>query len=317
MDGRRIAVIRLGAMGDIIHALPAVASLKYSFPHSYLAWIIDRKWTALLESNPFVDEVIAVDSSSLPGVLQARKQVGSRRYDFAVDFQGLTKSAAIASRSRADRIYGFHYRDLREKIAGLFYSHPIKPAASHMVDRCLDLAAGAGATSIVRSFPLPLGRPEDRLPEDPFVLACPLAGWPAKQWPLEYYQKLGESLLRDTGLRLVLNGPPESGFPHITGIPGLIDATRRAVAVVGTDSGPLHLAAALGKPGVAIYGPTDPARNGPYAGTIDVLRDPAAVTSYKRRRAIDPSMWNITPEMVLERLKSQLLCRARVADSSS
>jgi heptosyltransferase-1 len=114
-----------------------------------------------------------------------------------------------------------------------------------------------------------------------------------------------------------LNGPPQSGFPHITGVPGLIDATRRAAAVVGTDSGPLHLAAALGKPGVAIYGPTDPARNGPYGGTIDVLRDPAAVTSYKRRRAIDPSMRNITPEMVLERLKSQLLCRARVADSSS
>src|SRR5207248_3009600 len=135
-----------------------------------------------------------------------------------------------------------------------------------------DLAASAGAAATLRTFPLPPGRPEGMLPEGPYVLACPLAGWRSKQWPLDHYRQLARRL-RDLGLTLVLNGPasafaslasvPEAR-PHCSGIAGLIDATRRAAAVVGVDSGPLHLAAALGKPGVAIFGPTDPARNGPY-----------------------------------------------------
>lgn len=92
----------------------------------------------------------------------------------------------------------------------------------------------------------------------------------------------------------------------MSGLPGLIDATRRAAAVVGVDSGPLHLAAALEKPGVAIYGPTDPARNGPYGATFTVLRAPGAATSYKRQPAIDPSMAAITADQVLEALQERL-----------
>ncbi len=105
------------------------------------------------------------------------------------------------------------------------------------------------------------------MPEGDFVLASPLAGWGAKQWPLENYARLADKLRRDCGLPLVLNAPHPiemaGAMSHVSGIPGLIDATRRATAVVGVDSGPMHLAAALGKPGVAIFGPTDPARNGP------------------------------------------------------
>jgi heptosyltransferase-1 len=110
---------------------------------------------------------------------------------------------------------------------------------------------------------------------------------------------------------LVVNGPPQAAgllasVPgaqlHLSGVAGLIDATRRAYAVIGVDSGPLHLAAALGKPGVAIYGPTDPASHGPYGGSIRVLRWADAVTSYKRRSEIDESMRAITPLAVLEAL---------------
>jgi heptosyltransferase-1 len=120
----------------------------------------------------------------------------------------------------------------------------------------------------------------------------------------------------ETGLALVLNGPPDSysllaevtgTLPHSSTIPGLIDATRRATAVIGVDSGPLHLAAALGKPGVAIFGPTDPARNGPYGGTFKVLRSPRAQTTYKRKPAVDLSMRDVSPEAVFEALKSQLV----------
>jgi heptosyltransferase I len=94
----------------------------------------------------------------------------------------------------------------------------------------------------------------------------------------------------------------------------LIDATRRAAAVVGVDSGPLHVAAALGKPGVAIFGPTDPAQTGPYGGSFTVLRSPHAVTSYKRRNEIDPSMRAVTPDAVFDALQPQLARRNHPAD---
>jgi heptosyltransferase-1 len=95
-------------------------------------------------------------------------------------------------------------------------------------------------------------------------------------------------------------------LPHVSGLAGLIDATRRAAAVIGLDSGPLHLAAALGKPGVAIFGPTDPARNGPYGSTLTVLRSPRAITSYRRATQPDTSMFAITPDDVFTALVPQL-----------
>jgi heptosyltransferase-1 len=157
---------------------------------------------------------------------------------------------------------------------------------------------------------LPPGNPEGRLPEGAFVLASPLAGWGSKQWPIENYSALGARLRGECGIRLVLNGrePIQAADtePHVSGVPGLIDATRRAAAVVGVDSGPLHIAAAIGKPGVAIYGQTDPAATGPYGTSITVLRSPDAATTYKRRSETDPSMRDITPDMVFEQLRAIL-----------
>ena len=177
----------------------------------------------------------------------------------------------------------------------------------HAVERNLDLAAAAGASNILRTFPLPPGEQQAKLPEGDFVLASPLAGWGAKQWPLEYYSKLAERLHRECGMPLVLDAPyplhVQGTETHVSTLAGLIYATRRATAVVGLDSGPLHLAAALGKQGVAIYGPTDPARHGPYGGTIAVLRSPDAVTTYRRTAEPDASMREITPDQVFEALE--------------
>jgi heptosyltransferase-1 len=161
-------------------------------------------------------------------------------------------------------------------------------------------------------FPLPPGRPEGVLPGGEFVLASPLAGWRSKQWPMEHYRELA-ARLRHLNIPLVLNGPPSAGaelaqvpgaIAHWSGIAGLIHATRRAAAVIGVDSGPLHLAAALNKPGVAIYGPTDPALNGPFGDSLQLLRAPDAVTSYKRGATPDASMWRVQPELVFEALRA-------------
>jgi heptosyltransferase-1 len=134
---------------------------------------------------------------------------------------------------------------------------------------------------------------------------------------------LAALLRRDLGVPLLLDGPPSAqplfrsvnaAVPHASGLPGLIWTTRRAAAVVGVDSGPLHIAAALGKPGVAIYGPTDPARNGPYGDSLRVLRCGDAVTTYRRGSSIDESMTRISPEQVFEMLRSVLRERRRSAD---
>jgi heptosyltransferase-1 len=306
----RILVIRLGSMGDVIHALPAVASLKHSFPHSRLSWIIKPRWAPLLEGNPFVDEVIPFERS-FDGVRAAWKRLRSEPYQLAIDLQGLIQSALIGAASRADKIVGLARSQARERPAALFYSSAIRTSAAHRVDRYLELAAAAGASNLLRTFPLPQGQPEAMLPDGNFVLACPLAGWGSKQWPLDHYEDLAARL----SMPLVVNGPPESAEQlaairgarvHLSGLPGLIDATRRAHAVVGVDSGPLHLAAALGKPGAAIYGPTDPVSHGPYGGTIRVLRRPEAVTSYKRRPDDDGSMRAIEPAAVIEALEDAL-----------
>jgi heptosyltransferase-1 len=330
----RILVVRLGAMGDIVHALPAVASLKQGFPGAHLTWVIEPQWAALLEGNPFVDRVILLHRRSASGVLASLRELRAAPFDLAVDFQGLLKSAVVAAAAGPKRIFGWDRGQLREAAAGVFYTHRASSAAAHVVDRNLDLAAAAGASEAVRVFPLPAGRPEAPLPEGAFVLASPMAGWRAKQWPLENYLALAGLLLRECKLPLVLNGPPGSlgrltdegplrtrspgvcptletadgVWRHACGLPGLIDATRRATAVVGVDSGPMHLAAALGKPGVALFGPTDPARNGPYGDSLRVLRWPGALTTYKRLGEIDESMRRIAPEEVFESLRAALGC---------
>jgi len=318
-SGPRILVVRLGAMGDVIHTLPAVASLKHSFPGSHLTWLIEAQWAPLLAGNPYVDSVAIFRRGSPRAWIRTWRKLRSGGFDFAVDFQGLVKSALAASMARPDRIFGFHQSQLRERAAALFYSNRTLAHAAHVVDRNLELAADAGAANILRTFPLPEGSAEGELPASGFVLASPLAGWPSKQWPLDYYGRIAQRLDRELGVPLVLNVPPGmeslvAGIPctrvHVSSVSGLIDATRRASDVIGVDSGPLHLAAALAKPGVAVFGPTDPARNGPYGGTVAVLRSPRAVTSYKRAREIDASLRVIEPDSVFETLKAHLARRA-------
>jgi heptosyltransferase I len=302
----RILVIRLSSMGDVIHALPAAASLKHSFPYSSLTWIVRERWAPLLENNPFVSRVIPVDRGPR-GVLRVWKAVRGERFDLVVDFQGLIQSALIATAVNSPKKVGLHRSQARESLASLFYSTTVLTRELHRVERNLELASAAGAASLLRVFPLPEGRPEGVLPRGSFVLACPFAGWGAKQWPLEYFEEVARGL----DIPLVLNGPPGSAaalervrgaHPHISGIAGLIHATRRASAVIGADSGPLHLAAALSKPGVAIYGPSDPSVHGPYGGSIQVLRAPDAETSQKRRSR-DESMNAIAPSQVLSALE--------------
>src|SRR5579885_3088384 len=193
----RILVVRLGAMGDIVHTLPAVASLKQSHPRSHLTWLVERKWAPLLEENPYVDRVLLLDRSSPHALYRSWRSLRAQPYDFAVDFQGLLKSALALFSARVTRTFGFDKKQVRERWAALFYSHSVFSQSTHVVERNLDLAVAAGATQVVRDFPLPPGNPEGKLPFDRFLLASPLAGWGSKQWPISSYERLGALLRRE------------------------------------------------------------------------------------------------------------------------
>ena len=252
---------------------------------------------------------------------RARAELRAGRFDLAIDFQGLLKSALLARAARPVRILGFHKDLLRERAAGLFYSDQVASRSRHVVDQNLDLVAAAGASERRVEFPLPECRAEGDVPDSDFVLASPIAGWKAKQWPAAYYAELARLLRQRHGWTLVINCAPAEReeaeaivaqapegccLLNGTSIEGLIGVTRLSRAVVGVDSGPMHLAAALGKPGVALFGPTDPARNGPYASSFAVIRSQEAATTYRRSNNIAPSMQAINPKQVMDALETQL-----------
>jgi heptosyltransferase I len=292
-----ILAIRLGALGDIIHALPAIQSLKQSFPASKLALLIAPRWLPIVEGNPFIDEFIAPRASALHRL----------RPEFAFDFQGLLKSALLGRLAQPKAFYGFGRSVAREPLASALYTHRIPVIGPHRIERNLQLIAAAAASRLTTDAWIPPGRTEGDLPSGPFVLASPFAGWAGKQWPIENYDAVGQLLSRE-GLELVVNVPGEKRVAlrhvrvHTSSISGLIGATRRATAIIGVDSGPLHLAAALRKPGVAIYGPTDPKMTGPFGKTMAVIRSEDVETTYKRQSDIHASMRDITPEWVTNAL---------------
>ncbi len=197
-------------MGDIIHALPAVASLKHSYPGWRLTWAVEPQWLPLLAENPFVDRVVAIRRDAL---LESRRDLRAEAYDFAVDFQGLLKSAVVVSLARPQRIFGFHQRQTRERAAGLFYSNKTVSQSVHVVDRNLDLAAAAGAASVLKKFPLPAGERGRGVAGGRFRAGLAAGGLALQAVaPANHYAALAERLGKELGIPLVLNGPPGSGF---------------------------------------------------------------------------------------------------------
>ena len=279
----RVLVIRLGAFGDVLHAMPAATALARS--GAEVTWVVDRKWAPLLRACPV--KTVAFDRRNAGEVITVARELRGAGLAVAYDFQGLVKTALVGRVSGAPRRIGFVSSYLRERVAGWFYTERVTPLGTHVVEHNLSLVGLAGA-----EFPLPVGTVVEGLPTGPFVLASERAGWRAKEWPTENYAALEKGL----PVPLVMNRAEWD-------LDQLIYATRRAAAVLGLDSGPMHLAAALGKPGVALFGPTSPERNGPYGGTITVMRAPGAETTYKRNQEIAASMRAIRVDAVREALE--------------
>ena len=338
----RILIIRLGAMGDVIHALPAVAALRAGLPGVEIGWLIEERWTELLaapESRlggtpqmPLVDHLHLVDTRAWRAapfsdetwseIRNTRQDLKAARYDAAIDFQGLTKSALLARLSGAPTRLGF--TQPKERIASLFYTRQIETTAKHVVEQNLQLAFSLVRPKLILDGNVPHF---ELLPRDPaaeawctaelqrrairdFVLISPGGGWGAKLWPAERYGEVARAL---SGVTALVNfAPGEEGLARRViaasggaaqavqcSVGELVALTRRARVFIGGDSGPLHLAAILDTPSVAIFGPTDPARNGPFSGVAIVLRNPSSQTSYSHREPIEEGLLAITVEQVV------------------
>lgn len=285
---RSIFVLKPSSLGDIVHTLPAVARLKAAWPACRIAWLINAQWAPLLAGNPDVAETVIFPRQEFRGLHGAckvgpwlRQQVWGRRPDLGLDFQGLLRSALIGRLSRPRDFLGL--ANAREG-ASLFYGHAIPPPIGrvHAVEKCLALAdaalALAGApvsASAPLRFPLPAGEPPDfagaPLGRD-FILLHPFSRGADKSLDAAQVRAFCERLAPRP---VALVGKPPAGmaftappgvhdFLGKTSLGQLIWLLRRAAFVISVDSGPMHLAAALGRPLVAIHTWSDPRRVGPF-----------------------------------------------------
>jgi heptosyltransferase I len=343
---KSLLVVRLGAMGDVIHTIPAIAALRSAFPETQIGWVVEQRWAELLcakdappfgpcdRFRPLVNFVHVVDTKlwrkslfstrTRNAITGLRCELRGERYEIAVDFQGAMKSAVIARVSGARAVTGM--KRPRELPARVLYTYHVDIAGAHVVDQYHSLAetpAGRSLPHRAAVFPQ-----DDQAaasvakllpPGERYAILNPGAGWGAKQWPPDRYGDVARALAK-LGVTPVVNfGPGEEDLANIAlnassgaarpiccTLGELIALTRRARLFIGGDTGPMHLAAALQVPVVAIFGPTDPARNGPYGTRSIVLRNAASHTSLSHVSTPDPGLVKITAEEVIAAVRRLL-----------
>jgi heptosyltransferase-1 len=348
----RLLIVRLGAMGDILHALPAVTALRLAHPDWQIGWVVEPRWQPLLKAgdrdqgsgiNGDRSAAATIHDSAMPVVnrlhfapsrewkrhplsADTRRAIGAMRrelraaeYSAVLDLQGAIRSAVISRMSGCVRRIG--EASPREWPAQWLFTERVVTHGAHVIEQDVELAsavAGDALSAVDVQLPIDPGAEAwcaewlaSTLPgaARPIALITPGAGWGAKRWPPERYAAVAEGLAQ-RGLHVVVNvGPGEEplaatiasvgAVPLTATLPQLIALTRRIALCIGGDTGPLHLASALGRRVVGIYGPTDPSRNGPYGTRARVLRSPDSRRDHSRRSAPDPGLLTIAPDDVL------------------
>ena len=300
-------VVRLSSIGDVVHTLPVLAALRR---HGWEAgWLVEPPARPLLDHNPALAQVVTAPSRrafAWGAALRAVLSLRGGRYDVALEFQGLWKSAAWARVAGARRVVGWDRDERREPASAVLLDEGLaREGRGHVIDRNLELLRAIGIEAVgLREFPLPFDpRAVERVDRglagvtEPVAILNPGGGWPSKLWPAERFGRLAEGL-RGLGLvPLVTWGPGEQGLADRvvaasggaarrafeTTLSDYVELARRARLVVAADTGPMHLACAVGTPVVALFGPTDPERNGPFAAEDVVVREiPPCAPCYSR-----------------------------------
>ena len=313
----RILLVRLGALGDVVHAIPVAAALRRAFPESAIHWLVGATHRHILELVPSVDRRIVVRDRANPAAGQsaraAIRELRRTRYDVAFDLQGLVKSALFARTSGATRVIGFVSRYLREPVARFLYTEVHDPGGEGLFDRQDTRHVVSVNLSLLQTLGIEACRvefPIERVASDAanrvraeaggrYAVLNPGAAWPNKRWPPERLAALASRLVERHGLRsVVVWGPGERALAQAvvaqangaailspeTSIRDLVAIADRAAVMVSGDTGPLHVAAAIGAPVVGIYGPTRPERNGPWPPEDVVVSRSAICQCHHLRR---------------------------------
>jgi heptosyltransferase-1 len=329
MSEPRFLVVRLGSLGDIVHTFPAVAGLRNSFPRAEIIWLTHPRWVNLVASCGLASEIWPVDSRDLASVRQTIAKIRTQSWNAAIDYQGLWKSALLLFLARVPKRIGFSSESIREYGVPVLYTDRVHPHAAHIADQNGELSLRAGAQNAVGPVKLQVSETDrQRVSSDlaavgisSYIVLSPGGGWRSKCWPAERFGELCQKIRDELRMRCVINyGPGEetlaTAVKSASGnadpllydgeLGQLMALLQGAECIVGGDTGPLHLAIALGTKAVAIFGPTNPARNGPYPPQPFVLRDPAAVTTHKRETETNPSLLKISVAQVFDAVKRQL-----------
>ncbi len=341
-----IAIIRLSALGDIIHALPVANILRREYPASKISWIVDTRYQEILEGHVDIDEIIPIDTQRWKGgiagigaflhdIRDLSKKFAERRFSLVLDLQGLMKSGILSAMTKAHKRVGFDRANCRESLNTIFNNVHIAPLGEdrHIIDKNLAFLRRLAINTQNWEWRIPLRSEQERFAEgfiaglkikdkSPLVGINPGAQWETKRWGVERYSILADRLKRELGAEVIWTwGPGEKPLvdeirrrmeeksiaaPPTT-VQELSALTGRFDLFIGGDTGPLHLAVAVGVPTVSIYGPTDPARNGPYGQGHRVLYHELDCSGCHKRtcnnfRCLDP----ITVDDVFGACRQQL-----------
>lgn len=329
MSEPRFLVVRLGSLGDIVHTFPAVAGLRNSSPHAEIIWLTHPRWVNLVASSNLATEIWPVDSRDLAVVRQTIAKIRAQNWDAAIDYQGLWKSALLPFLAGVPKRIGFSSATIREFGVPVLYTDRVHAQSAHIADQNGELSLRAGAQNAVGPVKLKVSESDcHRVQSDlaaagitKYIVLSPGGGWRSKCWPAERFGELCRKIRDDLNVCCVINyGPGEESlvaavksfsgnadpFLYDGELGQLMALLQGARCIVGGDTGPLHLAIALGTKAVAIFGPTNPARNGPYPPQPFVLRDPAADTTHKRETETNPSLLKISVAQVFDAVNLQL-----------
>jgi lipopolysaccharide heptosyltransferase I len=302
----RILIVRMSALGDIVHALPVLSALRRHYPDATIDWLADRKYAGVLDLVDGLDRVII----GRPGLLRAVGELRARAYDVAVDLQGLLKSAAMTRFSGARRVVGFEAGALREGAAGWFYGETASvPSGAHIIRQNLSVLPALGVSEppqIAFPFRVPASAAADTVwtaaatrGDGRFALINPGAGWPNKRWAPDRFGAIAQHLRDRHQLpSFVLWGPGEAALADAvvaasdgaaarapqTSLGDLLALASRAALMIAGDTGPIHLAAALGTPIVGLYGPTWPERNGPWDPNDEIVSRASTCECHHKRQ---------------------------------
>jgi heptosyltransferase I len=339
MSDQRLLVVRLSSLGDIVHTFPAVAGMRASFPGAELIWLTHPRWKLLVDSSGLASEVWPTETRSLTSLQAILRRIREKNFSSAIDYQGLWKSAALPFLGNVSRRIGFSSETVREYGVPLLYTHRVRCTQIHIADQNGELSQRACARCPTAAVNIVVPPSDESAFHDylrglhvnRYVALSPGGGWRSKCWPADRFGALCKKIRDLLDLRCIVNCGPgeESLVAAVREASGnadpllyngelgqLMALLSNAICVVAGDTGPLHLAVALGTPAVALFGPTDPARNGPYRGSVGtasqidiVLRSPHAVTTYKRGDKADPSMLEIEVDAVFEGVRRRVEAR--------